>query len=250
MVLLPLVWPPARSLAATWAISFDFSSSAYLDVSVQRVAFVKLWIHLTITDFSSAGFPHSEIHGSTPICGSPWLIAACHVLLRLLMPRHSPYALSSLTFMLPLSSDSSFSLLVFKPFFDNFDISLWLQCSVFKVLSEPRASVCSCLLASSRFPFRKYFVMGSVSKLSVCNSFSDFSLPSQSRLLCALHFVLCSVLVGLSGLELSAFFGLSDKFLCHMFGLVRLIPHHSSRNDVGGLKWTRTTDLTLIRRAL
>ena len=44
------------------------------------------------------GFPHSEISGSTPVCGSPKLIAACHVLHRLLAPRHPPYALSSLTF--------------------------------------------------------------------------------------------------------------------------------------------------------
>src|SRR5262245_4737752 len=44
-----------------------------------------------------AGFPHSDIHGSTPACGSPWLIAANHVLLRLLTPRHPPSALSSLT---------------------------------------------------------------------------------------------------------------------------------------------------------
>ena len=43
------------------------------------------------------GFPHSEIPGSKPACGSPRLIAACHVLRRLLAPRHSPYALSSLT---------------------------------------------------------------------------------------------------------------------------------------------------------
>ena len=35
----------------------------------------------------------------TPICGSPQLIAACHVLLRLLMPRHSPYALVRLNFL-------------------------------------------------------------------------------------------------------------------------------------------------------
>jgi hypothetical protein len=32
-----------------------------------------------------------------PACGSPRLIAACHVLLRLLLPRHPPCALSSLT---------------------------------------------------------------------------------------------------------------------------------------------------------
>ena len=43
------------------------------------------------------GFPHSEISGSKPVCGSPKLIAACHVLHRLLAPRHPPYALSSLT---------------------------------------------------------------------------------------------------------------------------------------------------------
>ena len=46
---------------------------------------------------SQSGFPHSEIPGSKPACGSPRLIAACHVLHRLLVPRHSPYALSSLT---------------------------------------------------------------------------------------------------------------------------------------------------------
>jgi hypothetical protein len=43
------------------------------------------------------GLPHSEILGSKPVCGSPKLFAAYHVLHRLLAPRHSPYALSSLT---------------------------------------------------------------------------------------------------------------------------------------------------------
>ena len=43
------------------------------------------------------GFPHSEISGSLLICSSPKLIAAYHVLHRLLMPRHSPCALFSLT---------------------------------------------------------------------------------------------------------------------------------------------------------
>ena len=44
-----------------------------------------------------AGFPHSDILGSKPACGSPRLIAACHVLHRLSAPRHPPYTLSSLT---------------------------------------------------------------------------------------------------------------------------------------------------------
>src|SRR5258707_11237297 len=43
-----------------------------------------------------SGLSHSEIHGSKPACGSPWLIATCYVLHRLLAPRHSPFALSSL----------------------------------------------------------------------------------------------------------------------------------------------------------
>ena len=36
-VLLPSVWPLPISLATTFGISFDFSSSAYLDVSVRQV---------------------------------------------------------------------------------------------------------------------------------------------------------------------------------------------------------------------
>ena len=44
----------------------------------------------------AARLSHSEIHGSTPVCGYPWLIATCYVLPRLLAPRHPPLALSSL----------------------------------------------------------------------------------------------------------------------------------------------------------
>ena len=57
----------------------------------------RLWIHRAVIRFYRTGFPHSEIPGSMPTCGSPRLIAACHVLLRLLLPRHPPCALSSLT---------------------------------------------------------------------------------------------------------------------------------------------------------
>ena len=53
--------------------------------------------------FSQVEFPHSEIHGLKDICSYPWLIAAYHVLLRLLVPRHSPYALSSLTYDITFS---------------------------------------------------------------------------------------------------------------------------------------------------
>jgi hypothetical protein len=42
------------------------------------------------------GLPHSEIPGSKPARGSPGLFAACHVLRRLLAPRHPPDALAFL----------------------------------------------------------------------------------------------------------------------------------------------------------
>ena len=91
------VWALSISLAATLEIEFSFFSSGYLDVSVHRVPSVYLWIQYTVTEVYSAGFPHSEIRGSKDICSSPQLIAAYHVFLRLLVPRHPPCALSSLT---------------------------------------------------------------------------------------------------------------------------------------------------------
>ena len=65
------------------------------------------------------GFPHSDILDSTVVCTSSKLFAACHVLLRLLVPRHSPYALCYLT-----------SLSISRLFFSRF----LLHCLVFKVL--------------------------------------------------------------------------------------------------------------------
>src|ERR1051326_3974157 len=65
-----------------------------------------------------AGLSHSEIHGSTPVCGFPWLIATCYVLHRLLAPRHSPNALSSLITKLtyrPLAGSTGTQRTVFCP---------------------------------------------------------------------------------------------------------------------------------------
>ena len=53
-----------------------------------------------MTEVCSAGFPHSDISGSLDICSSPKLFAAYHVFHRLLVPRHPPYALSSITNLL------------------------------------------------------------------------------------------------------------------------------------------------------
>ena len=113
-------WPDPRSLATTRGVSVDVLSSGYLDVSVPRVRFKPLCIQDLIPSSENwkseasapfprqnlgvpvfeGGFPHSEISGSKLICSSPKLIAACHVFHRLLMPRHSPCTLYSLTFCL------------------------------------------------------------------------------------------------------------------------------------------------------
>ncbi len=74
-------------------IDFSFSSSGYLDVSVPRVPSITVCIPVIVTSLQLAGFPHSDITGSKPACGSPMLFAACHVLLRRLVPWHPPCAL-------------------------------------------------------------------------------------------------------------------------------------------------------------
>ena len=91
------VWALPISLAATFGIDVSFSSSGYLDVSVHRVPGVWLCIHHTSLEVHSSRFPHSEISGSKDICSSPKLFAAYHVFHRLLVPRHPPCALFSLT---------------------------------------------------------------------------------------------------------------------------------------------------------
>ena len=93
-----LVWALPRSLAATSGITICF-----LFLQVLRW-FTSLRCLPPAYGFSRGssginreGLPHSDISGSKPVCGSPKLFAAYHVLHRLLAPRHPPYALSSLT---------------------------------------------------------------------------------------------------------------------------------------------------------
>ena len=57
--------------------------------------------------FQVDGLPHSEIPGSQVACTSPGLFAACHVLHRQVSPRHSLYALNSLTINFKLSMNKS-----------------------------------------------------------------------------------------------------------------------------------------------
>ena len=87
-VTLPPVWAGAVPIASTPAVSVDFPSSGYLDVSVPPVA-----PRIAGDRPSPVGFPHSGTPGSKPECGSPGTIAASRALLRRPVPRHPPCAL-------------------------------------------------------------------------------------------------------------------------------------------------------------
>ena len=140
-----LVWALPISLAATFGIDLSFFSSGYLDVSVHRVPLHNLWIQLWIRKVFLRGFPHSDICGSLDICSSPQLFAAYHVFLRLLVPRHPPCALISLTYRLrkrfrlmqKLRADSSAKKLmcqavaICKAKGDNWRSQLYNRCYIF-----------------------------------------------------------------------------------------------------------------------
>ena len=164
------VWALSISLAATLEIEFSFFSSGYLDVSVHRVPSVYLWIQYTVTEVCSAGFPHSEIAGSMDICSSPTLIAAYHVFHRLLVPRHPPCALISLTkcdesltvhsvapfgwflgLFVSESFDSASDVLSLYWFYLDLLSSTVIKCFAFANLDKHPLVLCSKLKAS--FPF-------------------------------------------------------------------------------------------------
>ena len=90
------VWAFPISLAATFGISVIYFPAGTEMVHFPALAHTGLCIQPAVAGVHPAGFPHSDIPGSKPACGSPRLFAACHVLHRLLAPRHPPYALSSL----------------------------------------------------------------------------------------------------------------------------------------------------------
>jgi hypothetical protein len=88
---------------------------------------------MAISRIALEGLPHSEISGSEPVCGSPELIAAYHVLHRRPAPRHPPYALSSLTTVFTLLANT----VVIRT-----TLILRAITSESSVVNEPRASLC------------------------------------------------------------------------------------------------------------
>ena len=62
------------------------------------VSYTHLVFRYERASIASSRLPHSDIPGSSLACSCPRLFAACRVLLRLLAPRHSPYALTSVSY--------------------------------------------------------------------------------------------------------------------------------------------------------
>ena len=88
------VWALPFSLATTQGVEVSFLSSGYLDVSVPQLASRTLFYSgARPSALPLVGFPIRKSRGQRLVSTSPELIAAAHVLLRLLAPRHPPCAL-------------------------------------------------------------------------------------------------------------------------------------------------------------
>ena len=217
-VLRTAVWAPPVPLAATPGITFVFFSSGYLDVSVHRVPSARLWIHRAVHGVSPCGFPHSDTRGSMLICSSPRLFAAYRVFLRLLVPRHPPCALSCLTCSLP--SPPSVAV---RDAPSQGSFFWFLSGSLFWFLRAPgtrpvHASDVLHILLSSLATFHAFLIL---------KIFSVFGFQGTGGLLSP----------GRPRPSGSSPLSAASR-LCMYFP------------PCSGLKWTRTTDLTLIRRAL
>ena len=82
-------------LSESFLLSFPPGTKMFQFPGFASITYVFSYGYRNVT---SGGFPHSDINGSTLACSFPLLFAAYHVLRRLLVPRHPPYALYSLTF--------------------------------------------------------------------------------------------------------------------------------------------------------
>ena len=150
------------------------------------------------------------------ICSSPWLFAAYHVFLRLLVPRHPPCALFSLTF--------------------------------------PPHSV----VASGSWPFGLFFI-----SVTWCfphlNSYSGLASDvlylwfySRFKILFNIRFSRYNRTCVASSLEIIPLRVIISEWFTYseVTAWLVILEWFTVLWTIRGLKWTRTTDLTLIRRAL
>ena len=88
------VWALPFSLATTQGVEVSFLSSGYLDVSVPQLASTQAMYSPTGTRaLPRVSFLIRKSRDQRMVSSSPGLIAAAHVLHRLLAPRHPPCAL-------------------------------------------------------------------------------------------------------------------------------------------------------------
>ena len=105
-------------------------------------------------------FPHSEIYGSKFICNSPQLFAACHVLLRRLVPRHPSYALISLIVYVDLILENLLRFYVISNMLSFREKSYYFRITIF-----------------TRFLYLNWNM-----QLSMCKSFDDSRMVGSSGL--------------------------------------------------------------------
>ena len=202
------------------------------------------FVQRRMTGYCPAGLPHSEIPGSMDICSSPRLFAACHVLLRLLMPRHSPCALSSLTCssQSPLRFVSALAKTPPAPLLLAFRRKL-----VFGDRGREFRS-CSELSENSWFSLRIMQAYKDRNCMSPC-ILSDAVPQSICFVMCFHTTPLCCLtcfvtLFSFQGAELQPL--LRSDLKIRSFDQV----FKSKGKSPGGPEWARTTDLTIISRTL
>ena len=193
------------------------------------------FIQRIVHDSSSWRFPHSEIRGSRLICSSPRLIAACHVFLRLLMPRHSPCALVRLNSFYERSYPLMVHSILSRIAESRFTVYLEFKLAYHRVIGK--------IVFVTLF---LYLERPLISQLKSFPLWPIFISKDQSRY--------CFVFL----IFLFFLFGFQWTFRLSTFSLtfIKLWTHSRSLEcvqnlrNVGWPKWTRTTDLVLIRHAL
>ena len=178
------------------------------------------------------------------ICSSPRLFAACHVLLRLLMPRHSPCALSSLT----CSSQSPLrfvSALAKTP-----PAPLLLAFRRKRVFGDRGRELRSCseLSENSWFSLRIMQAYKDRNCMSPC--ILSNAVPQSICFVVCLHTTpLCCLTCFVT---LFSFQGAGLQPLLRSDLKIRSFDQvfKSKGKSPGGPEWARTTDLTIISRTL
>ena len=82
----------------------------FLFLQVLRCFSSLRWPSIRVLSLQLNRLSHSDMCGSSPVCRSPHLFAAFHVLLRLQKPRHPPFALCNFFFVNHIFADMLFNL--------------------------------------------------------------------------------------------------------------------------------------------